>query len=607
MRFNHYLSKNEKSEKPQNILIIDTEANIKKINFRKQIHTFRLGSANYLQLVDDDYKITSYTYYSLEQFYKILDNLLRSKIRLYLVAHNMSYDYTILGIDDYLVSRNFDVEVFAIDSVFIVIARNQETQTTLTFYDSMNYWRTSLAEIGKMIHTEKMIQPDFYNVDNDSLMEYCQNDVLVLTNAILKYIDFIQKNDLGNFRLTIGSQALTSFRHRFMLENKLLIHTFQDILDMEVESYRGGRTEVFKLGKMNDIYKLDVNSMYPYVMHDERIPIKPLSNQLLDDYSIDDLRQNDNFALANCVIEINQQVIGKKIDGKLIFPIGKFQTVITNPEIRYILNHPEIGKIINLNKIVFYESEIIFKDYVDFFYNIKRNAETKVEEKMAKLFLNSLYGKFAQRQFFNPIEETERSWYILDAMERIESNRLLEMKVDSGEIENFISISGKVYKLLQPKGLGNNSIPIISSAITSYARIYLWELIYQAGLKNVFYCDTDSLFVNEQGLNNLKNHLNDEKLGMLKVEDFGNVNIRGVKDYSFNGINRIKGIGKKDIKIDENTFLQDHFITKKSKYQQTVSSGEIVVITIEKKLKRNYTKGIVENNGIVKPFVLCEV
>ncbi|GAH97172.1 unnamed protein product, partial [marine sediment metagenome] len=78
-----------------------------------------------------------------------------------------------------------------------------------------------------------------------------------------------------------------------------------------------------------------------------------------------------------------------------------------------------------------------------------------------------------------------------------------------------------------------NSFPAIAAEASAYARMYLYKLMKQAGEGNYFYCDTDSLFVNEVGLQNLGDKLDNNCLGGLKViEETNSITIRGLKDYS---------------------------------------------------------------------------
>ncbi len=58
---------------------------------------------------------------------------------------------------------------------------------------------------------------------------------------------------------------------------KMLVHMKPEVIKLEIDSYRGGRNECFFIGEAHgEFYKLDVNSMYPYVMATHYYPIKCL-------------------------------------------------------------------------------------------------------------------------------------------------------------------------------------------------------------------------------------------------------------------------------------------------------------------------------------------
>jgi len=87
------------------------------------------------------------------------------------------------------------------------------------------------------------------------------------------------------------------------------------------------------------------------------------------------------------------------------------------------------------------------------------------------MFLNSLYGKFAQ------------------------SPQIIQYKVNANGLEER--------KEILPFCKSN---PVIASYITAYARIHLYRLFRKAGMENVLYCDTDSAFVSKnlgEGSSNL--------------------------------------------------------------------------------------------------------
>jgi len=145
------------------------------------------------------------------------------------------------------------------------------------------------------------------------------------------------------------------------------------------------------------------------------------------------------------------------------------------------------------------------------------------------------------------------------------------------------------------------SIPSIASHVTGYARSYLWWLIDTAGRQNVFYCDTDSVFVNDDGFGNLKHLIHPTQLGALKVEwETDNLILRGLKDYSYNSTHKIKGIRKDAIKTGPASWTQDMF----RGFKGAIRDGETnrqMISRVVKTLSGEYSKGTIEGTE-VKPY-----
>ncbi|GAH53123.1 unnamed protein product, partial [marine sediment metagenome] len=151
-----------------------------------------------------------------------------------------------------------------------------------------------------------------------------------------------------------------------------------------------------------------------------------------------------------------------------------------------------------------------------------------------------------------------------------------------------------------------DSFPAIAAHVTAYARMYLWSLMQQAGYGNYFYCDTDSLIVNEDGLCKLDELITPNKLGGLKKENIAqSVSIRGLKDYTFGIKNVVKGIRKNAIEVSKGVFQQEQWPS----FRGLLRSGEpdtYTVGTTTKHLNREYTKGEVSPDGVVTPFVFAD-
>lgn len=615
MRFDHYMKSNKSTEFPSRILVIDAESWTKDLKKEKEgypfkAQTLRLWSAIYVDCRKNQWSEIEYSGKTVKEFHDLLDKLMIPGHKLYVYGHNIAYDYTILKIDTYLSSYNINSRV--INSAFIINARrkiNNKNQS-IVFLSTTNYFKQSLKELGKIFGIQKQ-DIDMDNLDKipDKIVaEYCMNDSRTLTNVLKFYYNFVKEYDLGNFKMTIASQAITAYRHRFMNKD-LLIHTNNDILMMEMASYHGGRCEAFVIGKREKVYKLDVNSMYPYVMKKFKYPTMPVSKKILTNISTNRIKQllkDGYYVLADCTVYLNKPLLASK-NKKLVFPKGRLNEVITSPEIEFLFKHPDAGRIIAFNKVVVYEQNYIFKEYIDCFYPLKVNSvDNKPVEAMAKLFLNSLYGKFAQRG-------NGKTDIVIDEMEKITMLNILndigKLSIDGPNGEKFIKLGDNLYKITgSDEPLARDSIPIISSTVTAYARIYLFELMEIAGKGNFYYCDTDSLFVNERGFINLyKNNMIDMvELGKIKLEGFNNLEVIGAKSYQFGDEIKQKGIKKKAIKLDCGKYLQYQFCTKESRYRKGYADGTVILEPVIKQLCSDYDKGIVEIDGTVSPLIYVD-
>ncbi|GAH76654.1 unnamed protein product [marine sediment metagenome] len=92
-------------------------------------------------------------------------------------------------------------------------------------------------------------------------------------------------------------------------------------------------------------------------------------------------------------------------------------------------------------------------------------------------------------------------------------------------------------------------------------------------------------------------------LGGLKIEQSSqSVIIRGLKDYVFGHKSVIKGIRKNAVQIGTDGYRQEQWPS----FRGILRSGEpdtYVVGSIVKHLSREYTKGDVNFDGVVVPFV----
>jgi hypothetical protein len=297
---------------------------------------------------------------------------------------------------------------------------------------------------------------------------------------------------------------------------------------------------------------------------------------------------------ARCEIETDRPLFPVHHEGKLIFPVGRFETALCTPELR--LAHQE-GLLLRVWDVCVYEGFELFTRYVNQLYKLRRRFQTegnKPFSDIAKRLLNHLYGKWGQLQDeweqIGDAPEAELGW---ETGYSLTLHKTITVRTLGGKIEQM---TGRAESF--------NSFPAIAAHATSYARMRLLDAIEMAGWENVFYCDTDSLYVNLAGRDRLKPLTHPSALGKLKLEKtVQSFTINGPKDYVVDGHVTLKGVRRSAVRLGPNDFVQEHFPSLKA-ILKSPDPNIYPIKTVTKHLNRHYTKGVVEPSGRVVPLSL---
>ena len=292
-------------------------------------------------------------------------------------------------------------------------------------------------------------------------------------------------------------------------------------------------------------------------------------------------------------MHISTPILPAVVNGRLVFQTGNVRGVFTKPELEFAL---KTGTLSNLSEVSFYDEELIFKDFVDFFYKSRLQFKKEGNKEftyITKLLMNSLYGKFGQK-----ITE----YQAVAKNSKLPDHAGTTYDTTLGRLIKYRCIDG-IIEIEKGEHEANDSFVAIAASITAGARVYLGTLLEQAQWDNVLYCDTDSLFVNKIGYDNLKNRIDQTKLGFLKLEDVADsITIHGNKRYTFGRTVVSKGIRKDAHQTAYNRYTQDQFQGFLGALRKGQLDG-VVIDTVTKQLTDNYTKGTVLSSGRVIPFV----
>ncbi len=592
----HALKREKSLIIPRHIIFFDTETSQETLPNGDVKQTLKLGwVCYYRRAYGRNLEKFEWLYFEdMKNFWTFVYAHCEPKRRLWIISHNMSFDFTIVQGWKYLRQEKYKLKFFHNSGACCIISvRNKHR--TIIFIDSMNWFRESLASLGKRLGIPKL-EIDFASADDDYLSTYCKRDVEILIAMFRDFVKFLEGNRISRVCFTIASTAMAAYLFGFY-DHKIYIHNNEQAIDLERASYRGGRVECFFMGRLEGepFYVLDVNSLYATVMHREHFPCKLLTCR--GKTSLDTLRYNirDKAVIARVLIETDEPAYAVRRD-RTIFPVGRFWAVLTTPEIVYALKHDHIKKV---ERYAFYEQEKLFTRYVSRMFALRqefRSAAVPSYVEICKLLLNSLYGKFGQKaEVWTKIGQAPNERDRTEIVYLPDQNR-------RGMIRYLL---GEVWEL---EGYEEcfNSFPAISSTVAAYARMYLYDLMKTAGTGNYFYCDTDSLIVNAAGLANLSGLIDAERLGFLKIEETTQwVDIKGLKDYSTEGKTVIKGVSKKAVRIDTGIYSQEQWPSLRGMLRNS-SDDSYTVKKVIKTLTRKYTKGDLNDDGWIRPFSLSE-
>jgi hypothetical protein len=181
------------------------------------------------------------------------------------------------------------------------------------------------------------------------------------------------------------------------------------------DSYKGGITNLFKPYCKNGIM-YDINSSYPASM------LKDMPEGKAESINGYDITMKSFFGFVRVTVEVDESeynpMLSIKTTNGLIYPVGRFTTIVFSEELKYAIKHTKT-KIIKIHHGYKYNRyNGFFRGFVEGFYNDRMKAKDnnrKGEALILKLLLNGLYGRFGIGIEYDKttiIHETELKKYL---------------------------------------------------------------------------------------------------------------------------------------------------------------------------------------------------
>jgi hypothetical protein len=574
--YGHSIGHNAKSRRPSLFCFVDTESR-KRTRNTNQPYTeneLRLGVACFVEWRKGREPKEKWVQFDKADdfWHKVWQMLHRRRVR-WLIAHNSIFDFTLLELWSRLENNQLFTStrqaidchggkmaglagpnwkgLVAIDSIPFHMELLHE-RGRLNISDLMNYYPVKLSEIGKSIGIPKLPMPDDAD-STDVWTDYCRNDVQILKTAYLNLVRQWESEDNGNWKMSAASLAWNNYRHTRDCTD-IIVHQHSDARELEWKAYYGGECRAWFRGSVPvGVVHLDVNSLYPSVMREGLFPTELIDYILTPHLPIVESIAKRAAIVADVTMENVFDDVPVRSNGRVVYPVGWFRTQLAGPEFSECLAGDCIRQI---HAIAYYRQSNIFKDYVDRWYESKSNSRSagdRAGDTFAKLMLNSLQGKFVQRR---------RVWETNDEVEVLDPWKVgfHRNKMDGKAI--FARAIGWTGQSFTRKVDCSHTFPAIAAYITSYARQKMRQIRRDIPPTCLYYQDTDSLMVDRTWYDTEGKQvlLIGDGLGQLRVIGvYGNVTIRGRKNYTVDGRDCISGMSVKDVKIGDTTYVGERF------------------------------------------------
>lgn len=460
----------------------------------------------------------------------------------YIYFHDVVTDF--LALDGF---RHMPTQEFTLQSVYhkltTTIMKFAAGQRRVTVLDVQNYYPVKFDVLAKSfkMEIEAGLSED---ATTEQMQFWCKGKAELMKTILAGLIAETVEAGRGGLKMTASSTAHSIFRTTYM-RHKIITNHNPEVVAFEQSSYVGGYTGLNRLVQPGEpeLYKVDVNSMYPSVMMEQKFP-----TQLIEFAEGVTLKHLERFlhgylVIAHVELEARTPYYPLRAGEVFHYPSGRFTATLATSSLRRALGQDELRAV---NRMAVYMGYPIFSEFVTDVFNRRIQAQqagNTAHALMQKAINNTLYGKWGQLQTETvrvgdaPIDE----FMVMDAYAPVTNDKWVEMHA-----------GGSILFIHKGRESRYTSFAI-ASHITDYARHKLFSMMEQAGRENVFYADTDSLIVNGAGLKRLYNLIDNSALGALKIEEIAPFYIGfAKKDYIFGETRKLKGFSDTGVRLDEN-------------------------------------------------------
>lgn len=572
-RYWHYLRPVKGLGVPSRVLVFQVEPQIREISKRYCEHVWGRAAGVTYWLTRGEITDREEVYLPRPaDWYKWLEKRSCNDRITWIYSYGLAYGLSLLDWFRTSLARGERI-VSAILSDPPSIVLTSQGRRVRKYVDAQNYWRDSLKGLlstGPTAGNGSAGATACTPTDTSTI----ESKTRKVGDILCRAIKVVAHNSLCSWQPTAATLSFAAYRNSFAQSN-LGIHNDSQATAMERAALRGGLNKMYRSGFVPYATTLvDANSLYPSVMKDYLHPIKFRHHN--ETSSLTELRQALSGYHCVATVTVSRENYERM---PLFMPpcydgSGAAQTVLPDPALRVAV---ATGCVENVHELARYDQGEPFLGFVDQLFALKLQLAEKGDNlgaKFVKLLLNSLPGKFAQRQ---------RGWEnVLDHPALGRWCYWWGSDPDTNVPVRYRCL-GECTQRYVERGEWIHSFPGLCASVTSAARVELLRAMDLAGLGNVLYTDTDSLHLVGDGVARLEEggYCHPSALGKWKTVVVGkDSHYWGLKHYRVGDYVCCNFLAASAKNISEGQWLQ----WAKSTVETRLEAGVLDCVPVKRKI-----------------------
>lgn len=531
-RANHYIKPNEGNRIPRRHVFLDCEVSSEFTDWGQR-HTFRLACARFYS-AEAGRRVRDWTatYDNPNDLWEAVSRFAGRRSRTIVWSHNLGIDVRLSEALSLLPGLGWELSAHNLSARgnWFVWRRDEQS---LVFADSASVFSQPLPRIGAWFGMGKIPIPADCE-DKKRWEARCQRNVEILSTAVLAYLEWLERADMGNWSMTGAGQGWNAFRHNHLTHN-LLVHTEKDALAAERRAMWTGRNEAYWHGEMKHatILEYDFHLAYATIARDYPVPVR-IVGEMPARYRWSKALDNPRIGLlCEGRVTTDTPVVPTSHNGRIIWPTGTFDTTLWDPEIRTLL---DAGGTFTPTRGWLYRTEPALQHWAEWIIAELNRPDAQVpawQKDILKHWCRTVVGRPAM-QF--------TGWEVFAYPRRNDVARWDYYDPRNGERAELLQVGKKLWK---STGLTewSQSMPMITGYVMSLARVRLWELLSSMAPCVVLYADTDSILVNSLDQSAVEAYIaSGSPIGLRLKRSYEGVTIWGPRQIVTGPVVRISGV-----------------------------------------------------------------